>query len=511
MVPLVVASAVSIAGVTSSFGGGSSSSMSRGSSSSSYGHSGGGRGGFGIGGGVGLGLSIGSGISESSRSPPPEAKPHSRAKVQEKTSVAPKDECPPKEEDKPCRQYPDSNDVDQVAPPKSDPVDAADECNFLAGHVAGLAELAKDQGWQIIVRCNKRAALKWYRDKSVQPKPASVDKKTDGCGIARDEDGKRYHSDIDLFLVLRKGPNGLERENIDPADSPAFIKTANGYLRKHTGIDKEWIRHADQTSLMYTGFKWDRDNKPVPDPDKPLFGRMEPGKFERFLVAEANGKIRIICGAENLKRYNDLQKRESPTTVATNSSQPPSNSSSGSRSVSGASQGSGLSGIPVYVSKLDLVAKLLCPQGFKQKDTFYGGTRCAPTLAAMDSTPIQGTGLKAIFPPEDYPWVADPNESTLAKCIAAISLRLPGVGGPKCIAAHKKLYNNLQDALKNQNPKMTLRDTVEDQWSEFTKEIESKDMLDPGGYDPCWLASTLDRDVGACLNHTYSRWELSQH
>lgn len=185
--------------------------------------------------------------------------------------------------------------------------------------------------------------------------------------------------------------------------------------------------------------------------------------------------------------------------------------------------------IPLSVSKLDLqlIEKLTCSPGFQQSETTYGGSKCTPVTTAADASkapvtkqdtssekpqPIDGAGLTVAFPAPDYPWAGDPTESKLSECIAAVRPTGPSNASPKCAAAHKKLYSNLQDALKVKaaNPDAVLRDYVENQWSDFTKEIEQEMTNSTSGANYCWVGSWLDRDVGHCLNRSFSRYEQSK-
>jgi hypothetical protein len=310
---VVVASiAVSYAqGMPGMMGGGSSSSSSSGRS---YSHGGGGSGGN-IGAAIGIGVGIGSAISTMpSQQQQQEQAPHDGRHTKEQPTrkrvppVVKTAECQD-DEDKPCVQYPNGT-LDQVAEPMT-AADAPERCGLLPDHVQGLQATSIGEQRLIITRCNKPGALRYYLDEKVQPKPESIKEKT--CrGLVTGKDGKSYHSDIDLFLVLRKDPNSppahesgylrdvvdLDRGNPDPNN---IINILNQNLRLATHIDKQWVQHGDQVSFVR------RKDSDVYDVNK-SFEQMPPGEFERFVVTDESGGIRVICGDINLKRYFEVKK-----------------------------------------------------------------------------------------------------------------------------------------------------------------------------------------------------------
>jgi len=290
----------------------------RGSSSSgrSYSHGGGGSG-LNIGGAIGLGVGIGSALSTM----PPQQQPAERPsrKKEEPTRkrvppVAKTAECV-EEKDKPCPQYPNGT-LEQVAEPMRD-MDAPENCGLLPQHVQGLRTTSIEKQRLIITRCNKPGALHYYFDKKIQPKPEWIKEKT--CrGLVTGKDGKSYHSDIDLFLVLRKDPSstpahrsGYVRDVVDvdrtKTDPNNIINILNQNLTLATGIDKQWVQHGDQVSFVR------RKDDDVYDVNK-SFEQMPPGEFEKFVVTDETGDIRLICGDVNLKRY--LELKEIPYPIA---------------------------------------------------------------------------------------------------------------------------------------------------------------------------------------------------
>jgi hypothetical protein len=272
---------------------GSSGGSSGGSSSRSR------RSGSGVGAGVGIGIGIGTVLMEGatrSEEKPPQTAPSSRRAAPPPAAKTAKDE-----EKERCPQYP-KGDLDKVAPIET-PGQAALDCGLLPGHVTGLAATSINDQRLIITRENNPASKEWYRDMNVEPKAEEFKKfHTGASGLVEGPDGfvlhngKRMHADIDLFLVLKKSsaaatPSGYVRDIIDPRDNPQFVKTVNENLSARTEINKDWVQHGDQVSYVRDGFE-----------------QLRPKPFEKFVVTEPDGTIRVICGAVNLVRYLEIKK-----------------------------------------------------------------------------------------------------------------------------------------------------------------------------------------------------------
>jgi hypothetical protein len=204
------------------------------------------------------------------------------------------------EEDDPyCKPLPNAEKIDDIAHIKGKR-DAAAYGNLDQGHVEGLRAMSEDKKPLIIVRGNKPAATRWYGDPLISPKPSQVCEHTGESGLVH-HDGRAYHSDIDLFLVLTNaGPKttpAWHRDTID-VNSPAFMNSLNQYLRKYSGIQKDMIQHGDQVSYL---------SSLNPKCGMQPMEQMGIDLRQKFVVSEEDGTLRVICGPVNVKRYFELR------------------------------------------------------------------------------------------------------------------------------------------------------------------------------------------------------------